>query len=578
MATGARLTAEQILETEKMAEGDTQSQEYKLGLQILQPYITSAQSGEPILEYDWFRAMMRDIVHPMIHECIRHELRPNEVSSLFTWLDLNNDKSIDVKEMLPIITQSTIDPIDGTAINFPIDMGELVKGFSRETNTKLGESIRYLKFESLVRKFHPKMMIWLREYIQRIQTYMVKTHFYDNIRRRWINNQTLSESRKHPGYMRPQLQSQVTTAPGPNNSAPTHSGIFNLILSQVDRFIPIFQVKDGQELGVGRDVTAMEWSASPAPKSLHLHCVWKIQNDILEQTYQTALNGVKRQVGNSINVGGYPLERTHLGDNMQLGNDSSVNEVWLLHGTTFELLPSILANGLNTKYANIGGMFGAGNYFADTPTKNDQYANLHKSTATGDDAAQRALYQLMFPHSNPHPGGLHYLILCKVILGQYLLTDQAQRTVKSPTESIWSTGAAKRELITVPGTLHPHHSAIAYARNTGLRFNEYISFNNTYVLPVYLLAYQRFSQGRDTMLGGNSGAEPADESDPLIVERLTELHALHPSIVWTVAAHYGACGQNCQCCRSIHEPIGAMGRCKMCDEGRSKPVNSLLRP
>ena len=71
-------------------------------------------------------------------------------------------------------------------------------------------------------------------------------------------------------------------------------------------------------------------------------------------------------------------------------------------------------------------------------------------------------------------------------------------------------------------------------------------------------------------LGGASGYTPPDDTTPheaARAARLTERHAVHnPSHPWSFTMHYGVCGQNCPCCRSMREPVGAIGRCTICDE------------
>ena len=55
----------------------------------------------------------------------------------------------------------------------------------------------------------------------------------------------------------------------------------------------------------------------------------------------------------------------------------SVNEHYLLHGCPPDAAEGILENGFNPKRSNPGAMFGQGSYFAENPTKADQYAGKY---------------------------------------------------------------------------------------------------------------------------------------------------------------------------------------------------------
>ena len=77
------------------------------------------------------------------------------------------------------------------------------------------------------------------------------------------------------------------------------------------------------------------------------------------------------------------LTRTDkLGEELSKGKGSgeqplrnTANEKYFFHGTGSGVVERIIANGFNGTFAGAG-LFGAGTYFAESPTKSDQYARL----------------------------------------------------------------------------------------------------------------------------------------------------------------------------------------------------------
>ena len=51
-----------------------------------------------------------------------------------------------------------------------------------------------------------------------------------------------------------------------------------------------------------------------------------------------------------------------------------INEHYLFHGCGAEAAKDIVEHGFDPRLANEGGMFGKGVYFAENPTKSDQYS------------------------------------------------------------------------------------------------------------------------------------------------------------------------------------------------------------
>jgi hypothetical protein len=55
--------------------------------------------------------------------------------------------------------------------------------------------------------------------------------------------------------------------------------------------------------------------------------------------------------------------------------DATINEFWLWHGTTHETAGILARTGFDERMANLGGLYGAGSYFADAMCKSNQYAS-----------------------------------------------------------------------------------------------------------------------------------------------------------------------------------------------------------
>ena len=68
-----------------------------------------------------------------------------------------------------------------------------------------------------------------------------------------------------------------------------------------------------------------------------------------------------------------------------------LNETMFLHGTASRFVPHILAGGFDPFYTGAAGYFGAGTYFAEDPSKADQYARLAQESSTQQDRFDAAL-------------------------------------------------------------------------------------------------------------------------------------------------------------------------------------------
>ncbi|GIY15533.1 poly polymerase tankyrase-2 [Caerostris extrusa] len=137
-------------------------------------------------------------------------------------------------------------------------------------------------------------------------------------------------------------------------------------------------------------------------------------------------------------------------------NHSQSNERMLFHGSPF--INAIVQKGFDERHAYIGGMFGAGIYFAENSSKSNQYVYgigggtgcpLHK-----DRSCYICQRQLLF---------------CRVTLGKSFLQFSAMKMAHAP-----------------PG----HHSVIGRPSVGGLSYPEYVVYRGEQAYPEYLITYQ----------------------------------------------------------------------------------------
>lgn len=125
---------------------------------------------------------------------------------------------------------------------------------------------------------------------------------------------------------------------------------------------------------------------------------------------------------------------------------------------------------------------------AEDVGKCDQYVRCDASHDSS--ALHKTLYhERLFPH----PGSVFYVIACRVALGLPVrIRDNSKEDAVSIDHNYFAFANENyRELASVPDVSPPitHHSLIA--EPPGGQFREFIIFHTEYVLPEYLIAYQR---------------------------------------------------------------------------------------
>ncbi|XP_067936599.1 poly [ADP-ribose] polymerase tankyrase-1-like isoform X2 [Watersipora subatra] len=137
-------------------------------------------------------------------------------------------------------------------------------------------------------------------------------------------------------------------------------------------------------------------------------------------------------------------------------NNHHENERLFFHGSPF--VQTIIQRGFDERHAYMGGMFGAGIYFAENSSKSNQYV-YGIGGGTGCPAHRdKSCYQCH-----------RHLILCRVTLGKSFLVFSAIKMAHSP-----------------PG----HHSVTGRPSVGGLAFAEYVVYRGEQAYPEYLITYQ----------------------------------------------------------------------------------------
>ncbi|KAI0235048.1 Poly [ADP-ribose] polymerase tankyrase-2 [Lamellibrachia satsuma] len=137
-------------------------------------------------------------------------------------------------------------------------------------------------------------------------------------------------------------------------------------------------------------------------------------------------------------------------------NHGSENEHRLFHGSAF--INAIVHKGFDERHAYIGGMFGAGIYFAENSSKSNQYVYGIGGGTGCPVHKDRSCY---ICHRQ--------LLLCRVVLGKSFLQFSAMKMAHAP-----------------PG----HHSIIGRPSSGGLTFAEYVVYRGEQAYPEYLITYQ----------------------------------------------------------------------------------------
>ncbi|XP_053163606.1 poly [ADP-ribose] polymerase tankyrase-2 isoform X4 [Hemicordylus capensis] len=147
---------------------------------------------------------------------------------------------------------------------------------------------------------------------------------------------------------------------------------------------------------------------------------------------------------------------THRRKEVSEENHNHANERMLFHGSPF--VNAIIHKGFDERHAYIGGMFGAGIYFAENSSKSNQYVYGIGGGTGCPVHKDRSCYVCH-----------RQLLFCRVTLGKSFLQFSAMKMAHSP-----------------PG----HHSVTGRPSVNGLALAEYVIYRGEQAYPEYLITYQ----------------------------------------------------------------------------------------
>ncbi|XP_059056370.1 poly [ADP-ribose] polymerase tankyrase [Achroia grisella] len=142
----------------------------------------------------------------------------------------------------------------------------------------------------------------------------------------------------------------------------------------------------------------------------------------------------------------------------------SANERMLFHGSPF--INAIVQKGFDERHAYIGGMFGAGIYFAEHSSKSNQYVYGFGGGSGCPTHKDRSCYVCH-----------RQMLLCRVTLGRAFQLVSAAKMAHAP-----------------PG----HHAVAGRPSSGGLCFPEYVVYRGEQAYPEYLITYQIVSADSNT--------------------------------------------------------------------------------
>ncbi|TRY99402.1 hypothetical protein DNTS_002014 [Danionella cerebrum] len=147
---------------------------------------------------------------------------------------------------------------------------------------------------------------------------------------------------------------------------------------------------------------------------------------------------------------------THRQKEISDENHNHHNERMLFHGSPF--INAIIHKGFDERHAYIGGMFGAGIYFAENSSKSNQYVYGIGGGTGCPTHKDRSCYVCH-----------RQMLFCRVTLGKSFLQFSAMKMAHAP-----------------PG----HHSVIGRPSVNGLAYAEYVIYRGEQAYPEYLITYQ----------------------------------------------------------------------------------------
>jgi hypothetical protein len=135
--------------------------------------------------------------------------------------------------------------------------------------------------------------------------------------------------------------------------------------------------------------------------------------------------------------------------------DAEINEFGLWHGTKPEIADILGTSGFDERVASMGGLYGAGSYFADAMCKSNQYST--KVNAEGE----------------------HCMLYCRVTMGSVYKTAETHQNLRRPQDNPATPGAPFDSIFAETGVANAGEQA----------HNEFVVFRHDQVYPEYIVWY-----------------------------------------------------------------------------------------
>ena len=131
---------------------------------------------------------------------------------------------------------------------------------------------------------------------------------------------------------------------------------------------------------------------------------------------------------------------------------SAASETMLLHGTSRDVLLSVLSNGLNERFSgsHAGTAFGDGVYLAEDVGKTDQYTAVDARYDRTNE-----LHLRLYGRHHAHPENVFYLLVCRVCLGYAARTTQTGKGAEHVKTDQPLFPISFRELACIPSVTPP---------------------------------------------------------------------------------------------------------------------------
>jgi len=193
-------------------------------------------------------------------------------------------------------------------------------------------------------------------------------------------------------------------------------------------------------------------------KNAKVVSVERIENENLWQMYQIKRDMIRK----TLSVGAMSMRKLSAVTRWQPAlngskNDLSadINEFYLFHGTSSRKASVIAEHGFDERVAEMGGLYGAGSYFASSACKSHQYSHENKDSSC------------------------FVMLVCRVTMGQPYCTSRTHSNERRPPDNPATPGRPFDSIFAEKGIAH----------SGSQQHNEYVVFDRLQVYPEFIVRY-----------------------------------------------------------------------------------------